>query len=140
MDLERVRLSFFEELQNIAMSRKLASLSAEVLRGHVPLPSPPRMPELVQTALGHGLGDAARPLAKMGGVIDAIKANPGRALDLAGLAGLSTLPLDTLQAEARAEPGEDWKTKSLLGGEKGHALGELLSVGALTAGTVLGKH
>ncbi len=63
--------------------------------------------------------------------------------ELAGLGMLGALPADQIQARLRAPKGEDWQKKSLLGGETGHAVGDLVGLGTLAAPSALhflGKH
>lgn len=54
-------------------------------------------------------------------------------LDVAGLGVLAALPADTLQAHVRSKDHEDWQKKSLLGGEVGHAIGDIAGLGILAA-------
>lgn len=54
-------------------------------------------------------------------------------LDVAGLGVLAALPADTLQAHLRSKDHEDWQKKSLLGGEVGHAVGDIAGLGILAA-------
>jgi hypothetical protein len=67
----------------------------------------------------------------------------GHGAELAGLGMLAALPADHMQAKLRAGRGGDWQRKSLLGGEAGHAIGDIAGLGTLAAPSalhLLGKH
>jgi len=60
----------------------------------------------------------------------------GHIAEVAGLGMLAANPIDELQAKARSKPGEEWEHKSLLGGEKGHAVNDIAGLGVLAAPSV----
>lgn len=57
-------------------------------------------------------------------------------VEVAGLGMLAALPIDQLQAHLRSAKGEDWQKKSLLGGETGHAVGDVAGLGVLAAPSI----
>lgn len=75
-------------------------------------------------------------LQRVGQTLTREGGNAGHIAEVAGLGMLAANPIDELQAKTRAKPGEDWEHKSLLGGEKGHAINDIAGLGVLAAPSV----
>lgn len=79
---------------------------------------------------------AAGLLQRVGQTLTAEGGRAGHIAEVAGLGMLAANPIDELQAKARSKPGEEWEHKSLLGGEKGHAINDIAGLGVLAAPSV----